>query len=232
MYIFLIFFIFFIIIIIYTIIIYYIQNLYHNKIKIPYILYINLDKRKDRRENLIKEFSDWNITPERISAVEYNPGWKGCSASHIKCIKIAIERDYPWVLIVEDDCILSSDAFQRFTSLLPFLWEKREHWDLFYGGPSGVSNVKQISDNPLIYEVYAYTSHFCLIHKSSYNKIIKNHPENIENYKESIDVYYANNFRIWTTKPYFAKQQSGISDIQNGYVNYDYDNTFNDKFLK
>ena len=204
-----------------------------NIIENPPILYINLDKRKDRRDNILKEFSNWYTIPERVPAVEYNPGWKGCSASHIKCIKIAIERDYPWVLIIEDDCVLTSDALKQFTSLLPLLWEKRHDWDLFYGGPSYVWNVKKLYDNPSIYQVNAYSTHFCLINKSSYKKIIDNYPKNIKNYNQAIDVYYSTNFRIWTTKPYFVKQiQSDLSDIQNGKIDYDYNKTFNDKLLE
>ena len=76
----------------------------------PPILYINLDSRKDRMQELTREFANFPVAPERVSAVKYSPGWKGCSASHLKCITIAKERNYPWVLIVEDDCALTTNA--------------------------------------------------------------------------------------------------------------------------
>ena len=177
----------------------------------PPTLVINLDSRVDRMNEITKEFAMWPVSVERISAVKHSPGWKGCSASHLKCIKLAKERNYPWVVIIEDDCTLSSNAVQQFQSLLPYLWNNRDHWDIFYGGVTFLNHKSRISYSPPIYEVSGYTTHFCLIHKSTYNSILNRY-----NYSQPIDKYYANNFIIWTTTPYFAKQRPGESDIELG----------------
>jgi len=182
----------------------------------PPTLIINLDSRLDRLNDVTKEFARWPVAVERISAVKYRPGWKGCSASHLNCIKLAKERNYPWVVIVEDDCILSSNAVQQFKSLLPYLWNNRDRWDIFYGGVTRLKHKSRVEYSPPIYQVTCYTTHFCLIHKSSYDSILNGHKKNMLEYDKPIDVYYAENFRIWTTTPFFAKQRPGVSDIDLG----------------
>ena len=186
----------------------------------PPSLMINLDSRKDRMSEFTQEFQSWPVTVERISAVKYNPGWKGCSASHLKCVKLAKERNYPWVLVMEDDCILTPGASEQFQALLPYLWENRDHWDIFYGGVTVIKKSKRISGSPAIFEVSCFAAHFCLIHNTSYTKILNNHPESIDDYKDPIDVYYANTLRIWTTVPFFAKQRPSKSDIEEGVKDY------------
>jgi GR25 family glycosyltransferase involved in LPS biosynthesis len=168
-------------------------------------------------EEVTNEFKDWPVPIERISAVKYKPGWKGCSASHIKAVKLAKERNYPWVVILEDDCILTPIAAQQFQSLLPYLWKNRSRWDIFYGGTSIVKEKPQIriSYSPPMYQTLAYTTHFCLIHKSTYDRILSNYPRNIVDFKQQIDVYYSQILRIWTTTPFFALQRSGKSDISS-----------------
>lgn len=191
----------------------------------PPTLLINLDARVDRLDEVTKEFDAWPVTLERISAVKYRPGWKGCSASHLNCIKLAKQRNYPWVVILEDDCMLSPNAIQQFQSLLPYLWNNKDHWDIFYGGVTRLKRKSRIKYSPPIYQVTCYTTHFCLIHKSSYDSILNGHKKNMLEYDKPIDVYYAENFRIWTTTPFFAKQRPGISDIEVG-KKIDYNKNF------
>lgn len=77
------------------------------------ILYINLDHRTDRLENIIKQLNTGNIATnlpipqnkiQRISAC-YNKtcGAAGCAASHVKALELAIEQSWNRILILEDD---------------------------------------------------------------------------------------------------------------------------------
>jgi hypothetical protein len=186
----------------------------------PPTLVINLDSRNDRMSEFTQEFRNWPVTVERISAVKYNPGWKGCSASHLKCVKLAKDRNYPWVIITEDDCTLTPGASEQFQALLPYLWENRGSWDIFYGGVTALNKYKRIAYTPAIFEVKCYTTHFCLIHNTSYDKILNNHPKSIDDYKQQIDVYYGETLRIWTTAPFFAKQRPSKSDIEEEVKDY------------
>jgi len=76
-------------------------------------IYINLEHRKDRNESVIKELSKIQIqNPQRFNAIEMKNGAIGCSLSHIKCIEIAIKRNYEYIMICEDDIeILNPSLF-------------------------------------------------------------------------------------------------------------------------
>jgi len=128
---------------------------------------------------------------------------------------LAKERGLPWILILEDDCVLKPDAARRFQALLPFLWENRTRWDMFNGGVTALKKHKRISYHPPVYEVYGYAANFYLVHQGSYDRILNGHPSNSAEFKDPIDVYYADEFRIWTTTPYLAAQRPGPSDIND-----------------
>ena len=179
----------------------------------PPTLIINLDERKDRWDGLQQSFKDWPGRLDRVSAVKASPGWKGCYFSHKKCIEVAKERNYPWVLILEDDCRLTETGAARFQSLLPYLWETQDTWDIFNGGPSFIHDAKKINADPLLFSVKAYAAHFCLIHRGSYDTIL-NFPE------KEIDVLYSENLRMVCTRPHLAIQEVGKSDITDNTVDY------------
>lgn len=188
---------------------------------------INLDDRLDRWTALQSELKDWpNV--ERVSAIKHSPGWVGCTLSHIKCLELAKKRNYEWVLILEDDCMMKPNALQNFKSLLPFLWKNRNKWDVFMGGIScGITpdfkltgNQKFISRNPNLYQVSGCNSHFCMLHRDSYTRILEKIPKNPSNYihsENAIDTWYRDNFRVWSTSPFIAIQREGFSDILNNY---------------
>ena len=73
------------------------------------ILYINLDNRPDRNKHIIKILSDNKLFGERVSAIKDTNGYIGCVSSHIKCLDIAIRKDYDAVIILEDDFIFTKD---------------------------------------------------------------------------------------------------------------------------
>jgi len=69
------------------------------------IIYINLDHRTDRNGEICEELSHMNMANyERFPAV-YHPtiGGVGCGRSHVGVLKMAKQRGYKRVLILEDD---------------------------------------------------------------------------------------------------------------------------------
>ena len=180
----------------------------------PSTLVINLDKRIDRWNEIQRVFGGWPAL-ERVSAVEEMPGWKGCAKSHIKCINLAKQRQYPWVLILEDDCIIKEDSLDKFKQILPIVWERRSEWDIFLGGCTSVKNITIIEPNPPIFSVTGRTAHFCLINMGAYDKILQGYDST-----KDIDVFYEESLSLWCTAPYIAVQKAGKSDILNKQVNY------------
>jgi len=64
---------------------------------------INLDRRPDRLESITKEmeYIGWDF--ERFAAIDTN-SYMGITKSTFEIIKIAKERKYPRVMLIEDDC--------------------------------------------------------------------------------------------------------------------------------
>lgn len=71
------------------------------------ILFLNLDKRTDRKMSFEKHMQDYGVNPSKLHRVGAVPtpeyGARGCSQSHAKALKLAIESGWQNVLIFEDD---------------------------------------------------------------------------------------------------------------------------------
>src|SRR3954454_3810919 len=102
----------------------------------PEVLVISLDERVDRWDAIGQTCEALGISPVRIPAIREDPGWVGCGRSNVNCIAYARENRMPWVLILEDDASFTAESVLRFKSLLPFLWENKDKWERFNGGPT------------------------------------------------------------------------------------------------
>jgi GR25 family glycosyltransferase involved in LPS biosynthesis len=69
------------------------------------IIYINLEHRKDRLSEIENELEITSLkqNSERFEAIKCIPGIAGCGYSHLSVLKLAKERKYRNVLILEDD---------------------------------------------------------------------------------------------------------------------------------
>ena len=73
---------------------------------IDHIIYINLEHRTDRREEIERELARMDLTDkaERFEATYIKEqGILGCTISHMEAIRLAKNRGYKNVLILEDD---------------------------------------------------------------------------------------------------------------------------------
>jgi glycosyl transferase family 25 len=89
------------------------------------IIYINLEKRTDRRTEIENELAKFELPYERFNAIEYKgpynksysdiKGAIGCGYSHLQVLKIAKERGYKNILILEDDFtfLVSKEEFEN-----------------------------------------------------------------------------------------------------------------------
>ena len=84
--------------------------------KIQHILYINLERRPDRKKSVESELTRAGFTNfKRFNAfdIKENPRL-GCSTSHLNCLQYAKEQNWDMVMIVEDDIIFENvDLFQK-----------------------------------------------------------------------------------------------------------------------
>ena len=184
----------------------------------PPTFYINEKKRKDRIKHIKEEFKDWPVPLHRVEAVKLSPGWKGCTQSHRKIVQLASDRNYPWVLCLEDDCKLEKDALERFQKVLEYLWTN-ENWDIFNGGISYTHGEFKIIEKDIPILQYAGTgTQFILLHKRSYAKILADLSPTDP--IVSIDNYYKDNFPNYViTYPHIATQINGVSSINGVHRN-------------
>ena len=117
------------------------------------IIYINLAKRGDRREQIEDELDKFGLKYERFEAIEtLDFGLLGCLISHLSVLKLAKERGYKNILILEDDftflvekevfennlnnffeqkidynvCMISYNLLKKEESAYDFLWKSVE----------------------------------------------------------------------------------------------------------
>lgn len=67
------------------------------------IVYINLDERVDRKQQIQQELATVFPEVERFAAIKHANGAIGCTMSHIAVLERAKAEGWPSVLIVEDD---------------------------------------------------------------------------------------------------------------------------------
>jgi glycosyl transferase family 25 len=195
--------------------------------KIP-VIYINLDKRKDRNNNVIKELNKIGVeNPIRFKAIELENGALGCSMSHLKCIELAQKKDFEYILICEDDIeFLNPDLFLNQINL--FLNSNIE-WDVII--IAGNNMIPYVPVNDYCIKIFnCQTTTGYIVKKSYYNKLIKNYKDGIEkflreptnnNYK--IDKYWFNlqrNDNWYLIIPLTIIQKEGYSDIEKKKTNF------------
>jgi GR25 family glycosyltransferase involved in LPS biosynthesis len=92
---------------------------FNNSKTIDAIVYINLEKRADRKDLLLKEFEKLNFPKDKIYRIAGVPipknGHKGCVQSHILALEMAKLNRWDNVAIFEDDFELTvtPDEFNR-----------------------------------------------------------------------------------------------------------------------
>jgi hypothetical protein len=180
---------------------------------------INLEERKDRWENVVNNFKDFNLI--RVDAIKHNNGEHGCFLSHKKCIQIAKDKGLKNIIVIEDDCIKNSeiDFTKKLTNIMNFLNEYNE-WDIFLGGCNmcdGNDIIKKINYNSEnFYQMRkGTTTHFMIYNSFCYDFFL-----NADINRGPIDVHWHYVLRAFTTLPYIAYQYSNYSDIQKRQTDY------------
>lgn len=79
----------------------------------PHVIYINLDRRADRRSAMEAELrhAGWpSDHVHRLSAVQHDDGLYGCNLSHRRAMELALANGWPEVLILEDDAVFRNHS--------------------------------------------------------------------------------------------------------------------------
>lgn len=177
---------------------------------------INLEERPEKWEATQAAFEGSGITLERFPGVKHSEGWKGCGYAHQGVVREALRAGRPWVLIVEDDCVLRDDFAARWPTVRDALWTERGAWDVFLGGPTYIEGPVEDCGEHLLKISQGFALHFYVIQAAAYERVLAWRPER----HGPIDVYYSAQFRLVTTRPPLARQRAGLSDIKGEAANY------------
>ena len=216
--------------------------------KIDKIYVINLEYRKDRKEQILKELDKINcsnveifsaIRPNKDLIKHWNPnylnpipswfngnhekyriGALGCLLSHLTIIKKALKENYENILILEDDTMFISDiTIPEIENRYSKFLDKADYGIFYLAGNTMKDGIKHI-----IKEVYltygTLTTGSYIINKKCMKYIVNN----INRYPREIDKFYLeeiqNKFTCFICIPNITKQRASYSDIINQNTNY------------
>lgn len=134
------------------------------------VIYINLDRRIDRKEAMEAQLKVYGIQAERFSAISHMFGLVGCMKSHLEVLRLAKARDWSSVLVLEDDFEFLVSPQELHATLQEF-FALGIPYDVVMLG----YNLKksQPFHSLLVKVLDAQTASAYIVHKRFYDKLIK-----------------------------------------------------------
>jgi len=191
--------------------------------------YINLEHRKDRKEQVESELTKIGITAERFNAIRMENGAVGCSMSHLKILQNAFEQNMDHVLILEDDITFLNPELFR-TQFDTFLSRFKTNWDvILLAGNNGPPYIQ--IDNTCIKLTNCQTTTGYLVNGHYISKLMENVKmglhhllrDPVRHREFAIDVYWKilqKTDRWFLITPPTVIQREGYSDIEQRMTNY------------
>ncbi len=198
---------------------------------IEHIFYINLDKRTDRKIEFEIEMKKLNWSAERFPGIYYPPpkGIVGCGKSHLAVLKLAKERKYKNVLIMEDDfeCIESPEIFEE---ELEKLFTFKPDFDVCFLSYNLLES-EVIKDLLFLKRVLFSTSASAyIVNEHYYQKIIDLYEEAFPKLEQTMEHWIYANDQVWKSLQQqdnwycfvkrLGKQRDGFSDNANKNIIY------------
>ena len=196
---------------------------------IQHALYINLEKRADRKVHVENELKKIGIRGSRFNAIKLENGALGCSMSHLKCIQIAKQQNWSHVLVCEDDIqFLDPELFKR--QLDGFLKNHRDDWDVVLLAGNNMPPFQEIDDT-CVKVTQCQTTTGYIVKQHYYDTLIDNFKLGIqflmrEPQKHLIYAIDKNWFYLQQSDRWFliipltVVQKTDYSDIEKRIVNY------------
>jgi GR25 family glycosyltransferase involved in LPS biosynthesis len=198
--------------------------------KITHVMYINLEKRLDRKKHVEAQLSNLGLDKymERFNAIPLADGRIGCSMSHLKCLQLAKERNWDHVFICEDDILfLDQELFKK--NLAHFLSSEIK-WDVVLVAGNNVPPYCRVCDE-YIKVLTCQTTTGYIVRAHYYDTLMQNIKEGMQllmrdpanHFQYAIDKYW---FRLQQQDEWFlitpptVVQREDYSDIEKKRTNY------------
>lgn len=196
---------------------------------LKHTLFINLEHRTDRLQHVTQELYKIGVDQaERFPAIRTASGNVGCTMSHIKCLEIAKQRNYPHIFICEDDITFTDPRV--FLTSLQKLHESNIEWDVLVIGGNNAPPFQPLNEFCVrVYNVQTTTGY--IVKQKYYDTLLANYKEGInlllrEPEKKnlySIDIYWKTlqSQDVWLLLvPLTVIQYYDYSDIECRVVEY------------
>jgi len=197
------------------------------------IIYINLDKRQDRKTEIENELiSKELLNFERFRAIETSGfGILGCSHSHLEVLKLAKERGYKNVLIIEDDFMFLVDKEELEQNLTDFFTsEAANDYDVCMISYNLINGVD--CHYPFLLKANdVQTASGYIVNANFFDALINLYEESTKLLEQTGQHWLYANDQAWKIlqpqnnwycfKKRIGKQREGFSDNANSYQIYD-----------
>ncbi len=194
------------------------------------VFYINLEHRKDRKQQIESELNALGWDYERFNAIKMPNGRAGCSMSHLKVLQTAKERNLDYVVVVEDDAMFVNKDF--INQQLQTVFNNNIDFDVFLLAGNIRPPIQKITD--YIFRVFtSYTTTGYIVKKQYYDTLINNIKQGIPlllknpNYHMvfAIDTFWMQLQRKdkwYMIFPRTVTQRPDFSDIEQRELNYNH----------
>ena len=199
--------------------------------KIDGVFYINLEKRTDRRDLMEMDLAKVNINAERFVGIPFEPGIVGCGKSHLAVMKLARDRGYKNVLILEDDFTFLVDRKTLDETLNRFFKDIGDNYDVCM---LCCQNLEEKGEKPHPYLSrvhHANNASAYLINGTYLDAIIELYDWAFPLLETTGEHWNYANDQVWTRiqeedrwfcfNPRIGKQRSGYSDNAKRFMDYD-----------
>jgi len=198
------------------------------------VVYINLDRRTDRRAQIEAELDALNIPAEkrhRFSAIPHSNGWIGCTQSHYEVLKRAKKEGWSRVWILEDDWMATVSP-SEVRDTLDSVLGSGPPWDVLFLS-SHVQASEAVLDWPQLrrgFNIQTASSYIVASH--FYDRLLENLGEAVagslaggQHWDYINDQYWKRLQADRTTRwlyfsPALGKQRPGYSDLAGHYTDY------------
>ena len=185
------------------------------------VVYINLDKREDRRKHIESVLETHNISAQRFAAIEHSHGLYGCGLSHLSVLKMARDNSWKNVLILEDDILFNTTSP---ATNIAQIFESGLDFDVCMLDVN-LQKYETTSEDWLLRVRYAHCAGAYIVQSHYYQKLIDLYEWALPLLLETgMHWVYAND-AVWgklqesdkwyTFKPQICKQMGGYSDTKN-----------------
>jgi hypothetical protein len=177
---------------------------------------INLDTQEELFTEVQQQMLPYGLVCERFVVTPDEHKQIGCTISHLELIAQAKEGEWPYLIVLEDDCTVRT-AMEAWPAIAQYLLRHQDRWDIFLGGAMYVHPKElQLDFQPetsmsveIVACLHAVAAHFIIYNQSSYDRLLQWHdlPEPVIKRPNIDNLYDKFQLRTWVAFPFLAWQK-------------------------